>query len=68
MKKQIETASNAKSKGEIVAMQDITIDYTYKEALSLYNLLLGLEIDMPKIAKEYRKVREKILNGLNDCE
>lgn len=66
MKKQTATESSAKSKDGTAAMPNITIDFTYKETLSLYNLLLGLELDMPKIAKDYRKIREKILNGLND--
>lgn len=68
MKKQTATGSSAKSKGGTDAMPNITIDFTYKETLKLYNLLLSLEIDIPKIAKDYRKIREKVLNGLNNCE
>lgn len=45
-------------------MPNITIDFTFKETVNLYNLLLSLEIDMPKIAKDYRKIREKVLTRL----
>lgn len=68
MKKQTATGSSERTNDETVLMPGITIDFTYKETLKLYNLLLGLEIDMPKIAKDYRKIREKILKALNNIE